>query len=82
MSFADIEQDEELLAAAARVVVAVFHAEGQREQLPAPSLVALRLLETALALYQHSKLEEQLWRTGIERDRQAGPSSDGSGGTA
>ena len=80
MSIADVEQDEELLAAAARAVIAAFGAEEQREQLPAPSLVALRLLETALALYQHSKLEAQLWPTSDGQDRNARPSGDGSGG--
>lgn len=80
MSFADIEQDEELLAAAARAVLAAFRDEGEREQLPARSLVALRLLETALALYQHSKLEEQLWRAGDGRNPRAEPSGNGSGG--
>ena len=78
MSFADVSDDEELLAAAARAVVAAFHAEGQREKLPASSLVALRLLETALALYQHSRLEAQLWRAGDGRNRPAGPMGMGA----
>ena len=77
MSFADVEQDEDLLAAAARAVLAAFQAEWQREQLSSTSLVALRLLETALALYQHSKLEEQLCRFGEGRDPEAGASRHG-----
>lgn len=77
MSFADVGQDEELLATAARAVVAAFQDGHQREQLPGSCLVALRLLETALALYQHGKLEEEVWRTYLEQDYQAGPDADG-----
>lgn len=44
--------DEELLAAAAQAVVAAFRDQVQREHLSATSIAALRLLETALMLYQ------------------------------
>ena len=44
--------DGELLAAAAQAVVAAFRDDLQREHLPATSIAALRLLETALMLYQ------------------------------
>jgi hypothetical protein len=47
--------DEALLAAAAQAVVAAFRENVQREQLPATSIAALRLLETALILYQDSR---------------------------
>lgn len=44
--------DAELLAAAAQAVLTTFRDQLQREQLPPTSLAALRLLETALILYQ------------------------------
>lgn len=50
----DLAKDEELLIAAARAVIVAFRAP-IREQLPASPTTALRLLETALALYDDSK---------------------------
>lgn len=73
MNSEDGQLDEQLLAAAAMAVVTAFRDGRQREQLPASSLVALRLLETALALYQHSKRAEESSRpAGEEKDRSAG----------
>ncbi len=48
--------DAELLAAAAQAVLATFRDQLQREQLPPTSIAALRLLETALMLYQDRNL--------------------------
>lgn len=44
--------DEELLAAAAQAVVAAFREDVTRQHLPPTANAALRLLETALMLYQ------------------------------
>lgn len=43
--------DEDVLIAAAHAVLAVFSAALDRQQLPAASTAALRLLETALEPY-------------------------------
>ena len=50
----DLPDEKELLAAAAKAVVAVFR-HPSAEQLPPSSIAALRLLETALMLYDGSK---------------------------
>jgi hypothetical protein len=47
-------QDEELVVAAARAVIAAFGVK-MREDLPVSAVTALRLLETALALYEDGK---------------------------
>ena len=49
--------DDELLAAAAQAVVAAFRDDSTRQHLPPTSIAALRLLETALILYQDRRAD-------------------------
>ncbi|HEX8533103.1 MAG TPA: hypothetical protein VF662_02965 [Allosphingosinicella sp.] len=49
--------DEELLAAAAQAVVAAFREDTTRQHLPPTAIAALRLLETALILYQDRRTD-------------------------
>ena len=49
--------DEELLAAAAQAVVAAFREDPTRQHLPPTAIAALRLLETALILYQDRRTD-------------------------
>jgi hypothetical protein len=50
----DLPEDRDLLAAAAQAVIAAFRVPGA-EQLPPASMAALRLLETALMLYEDQR---------------------------
>ena len=58
MSLAD-STDEELLAAAAQAVVAAFREDLSRQHLPPTGAAALRLLETALMLYQDRRAHRE-----------------------